>query len=174
MVEHRGMFPSPSYRQCTSDLKRGPIEKKIRSLMKERGDVIIVNCMGIRSEESTARSKKKPFKLNEGNSIAGRTWYDWYPIFYWTLSDVWAEIKAVGQKRHWAYDKGMTRLSCCFCIMASKNDLKVAARENPELFQKYVETEERLQFTLQMSGKEKKWLKDLIKEPEVAQPSLNF
>jgi 3'-phosphoadenosine 5'-phosphosulfate sulfotransferase (PAPS reductase)/FAD synthetase len=32
MVEQRGMFPSPQYRQCTSDLKRGPIEKFIRSL----------------------------------------------------------------------------------------------------------------------------------------------
>lgn len=32
MVEHRGMFPSAQYRQCTSDLKRGPIEKYIRSL----------------------------------------------------------------------------------------------------------------------------------------------
>ena len=32
MVEQRGMFPSPHYRQCTSDLKRGPIDKFIRSL----------------------------------------------------------------------------------------------------------------------------------------------
>ena len=28
MVEHRQMFPSPKNRQCTSDLKRGPIAKK--------------------------------------------------------------------------------------------------------------------------------------------------
>lgn len=32
MVEQRGMFPSPPFRQCTSDLKRGPIDKFIRSL----------------------------------------------------------------------------------------------------------------------------------------------
>ena len=30
MVRHRGEWPSPKYRQCTSDLKRGPIEKEIR------------------------------------------------------------------------------------------------------------------------------------------------
>ena len=30
IVEQRGMFPSAQYRQCTSDLKRGPIEKYIR------------------------------------------------------------------------------------------------------------------------------------------------
>ena len=26
MVEQRGIFPSPQFRQCTSDLKRGPID----------------------------------------------------------------------------------------------------------------------------------------------------
>gem|GEM_PF-3596128 len=30
MVEARGMFPSPKQRQCTSDLKRTPIEREIR------------------------------------------------------------------------------------------------------------------------------------------------
>ena len=32
MVEQRGKFPSAQFRQCTSDLKRGPIERFIRSL----------------------------------------------------------------------------------------------------------------------------------------------
>lgn len=31
-VEHRGMAPSSQYRQCTSDLKQGSIDKFIRSL----------------------------------------------------------------------------------------------------------------------------------------------
>ena len=43
MVEQRGMFPSPKYRQRTSDLKRGPIEKFIRSVMQK----VILNGMGI-------------------------------------------------------------------------------------------------------------------------------
>jgi len=30
MVDHRQKWPAPAYRQCTSDLKRGPIEKAIR------------------------------------------------------------------------------------------------------------------------------------------------
>ena len=46
MVEQRGMFPSPQFRQCTSDLKRGPIDKFIRSLPQK----VIVNCIGIRAE----------------------------------------------------------------------------------------------------------------------------
>ena len=32
MVEQREMFPSAQFRQCTSDLKRGPIDKFIRAL----------------------------------------------------------------------------------------------------------------------------------------------
>ena len=41
MVEQRGMFPSPQFRQCTSDLKRGPIEKFIRALPHS----VVVNCI---------------------------------------------------------------------------------------------------------------------------------
>jgi len=162
MVEHRGMFPSPSYRQCTSDLKRQPIEKFIRNWCKERGKNLIVNCMGIRAEESSARAKQIPFRISERNSKAGREWYDWLPIFDWGVNEVWAEIASVGQKRHYAYDLGMSRLSCVFCIMSNKSDIKVAAKHNPQLYKRYVETEERLGFTLLMSGKEKNWLKDIV------------
>ena len=61
MVEQRGMFPLFQYRQCTSDLKRGPIEKFIRSLLHK----VIVNCIGIRSEESHPRSRLSPLVRNE-------------------------------------------------------------------------------------------------------------
>ena len=48
---------------------------------------------------------------------------------------------------------GMTRLSCCFCIMAGQSDLITAARLKPDLYRRYVETEKRLGFTLSMSRK---------------------
>lgn len=137
MIEERGMFPSPKYRQCTSDLKRGPIEKAIRGLSVK----LIVNCMGMRADESTARKKLEPLKLNAGNSKAGREWYDWLPIHEWDESLVFSTIAAFGQKPHWAYAAGMRRLSCCFCIMASKADLTTAARLNPKLYRTYVELE---------------------------------
>lgn len=147
MIERRGMFPSPEQRQCTSDLKRGPIERTIRHLVKARrasgipGAEIVVNCMGMRAEESPGRSKLTTFKLNKGNSVAGREWYDWLPIHDWLVGDVFARIAAAGQQPHWAYAAGMSRLSCCFCIMASKADLTTAARLNPTLYRRYVELE---------------------------------
>jgi 3'-phosphoadenosine 5'-phosphosulfate sulfotransferase (PAPS reductase)/FAD synthetase len=156
------MFPSAQHRQCTSDLKRAPIEKFIRNWCKDNGKSLIVNCMGIRAEESVSRSKQNPFRFNERNSKSGREWYDWLPIFDWTIKEVWAEIESVGQKRHYAYDLGMSRLSCVFCIMSNKRDIQIAAKHNPELYQRYVATEERLGFTLLMSGKEKNWLRDIV------------
>ena len=35
MVEARGRFPSASQRQCTSDLKRGPIQREVRRYLKD-------------------------------------------------------------------------------------------------------------------------------------------
>lgn len=155
MVEHRGRWPSPSQRQCTSDLKRGPIQREIRRFLKAHPEFggMIVNCMGMRAQESAARAKKAPLRFSDANSKAGRTWYDWLPIHDWTEEEVFARIARAGQRPHWAYAKGMSRLSCRFCIMASSCDLRTSARLNPELYRKYVAMEKRLNHTLSMSGK---------------------
>jgi DNA sulfur modification protein DndC len=137
MISERGMFPSPKNRQCTSDLKRGPIERTIRATGKK----LIVNCMGMRAQESSGRSKLMPFKLSISNSKAGREWYDWLPIHDWSTEQVFGRISEAGQKPHWAYAAGMSRLSCCFCIMSSKTDLTTAAKLNPALYKKYVDLE---------------------------------
>jgi DNA sulfur modification protein DndC len=137
MIAERGMFPSPSMRQCTSDLKRGPIERTIR----QSGHKLIVNCMGMRADESANRAKLQTFKFNSGNSKNGREWYDWLPIHHNTASEVFGAIALAGQKPHWAYGVGMSRLSCVFCIMASVADLTIAAQHNPRLYRQYVDLE---------------------------------
>lgn len=149
MVTARGMWPSPGQRQCTSDLKRGPIEREIRHFLKEKNHAgLVVNCMGIRAQESTSRAEAVPFKKNERNSKAGREWYDWLPIHTFSLEDVLATVKSAGQELHWAYGKGMTRPSCMFCIMASKSDLQISARENPEAFQEILAKEKQIGATM--------------------------
>lgn len=163
MVEERGMFPSPKYRQCTSDLKRGPIEKKIRALSKERDNPLIVNTMGMRAEESSSRSKLETLKLNAGNSKAGREWYDWLPIHHLKKPEVFGIIKDAGQEPHWAYAAGMSRLSCVFCIMGSEKDLKTAAKLSPETYKKYVDLEKKTGQTMMMpkKGGEKRTLEQI-------------
>jgi 3'-phosphoadenosine 5'-phosphosulfate sulfotransferase (PAPS reductase)/FAD synthetase len=134
MVEERGMFPSPQQRQCTSDLKRGPIEKVIRHLTYARKAAghppwhLVVNCVGLRAEESVTRKKMPPFAFDKGNSKAGREWYEWLPVHDWTEAEVYAAIKAAGQQPHVVYDEGMKRFSCVFCIYADKESLTTAAR----------------------------------------------
>jgi 3'-phosphoadenosine 5'-phosphosulfate sulfotransferase (PAPS reductase)/FAD synthetase len=61
MVERRGRFPSAQYRQCTSDLKRGPIERIIRSL----GYKVVIHCMGIRAEDSRSRAQLQPWSAKQ-------------------------------------------------------------------------------------------------------------
>lgn len=154
MVRHRQMFPSPKYRQCTSDLKRGPIEKAIRHHIKDNDlSGLVVDCQGLRAEESASRAKAKVFTFNKRNSKAGREWYTWLPIHHWSTERVFAEIKAAGQEPHWAYAAGMERLSCCFCIMASKKDLVTAARLAPEVYKKMVDLEKEINYTMIMPKK---------------------
>lgn len=154
MVENRGMWPSPQYRQCTSDLKRGPIEKAIRNYVKDLDNKLIVNCMGLRAEESASRSKAVIFKYNERNSKAGREWYDWLPIHDMLIDEVYDVIAQAGEEPHWAYKAGMSRLSCCFCIMSSKADLVRAAELNPDLYEKYVAMEKKIDHTFVMPRKD--------------------
>jgi DNA sulfur modification protein DndC len=164
MVEQRGKFPSAQYRQCTSDLKRGPIMKFIRGDLKVRGKEIAVNCMGIRAQESNARAKKEPFKYNNKESVNKRVTrhvYDWMPIFDLTTDQVFEVIGQYGQKPFWAYEKN-ERLSCVFCIMGCMNDLRHGAEQNPELYKKYVDLEKKIGHTMFMKGKEPISLEDHV------------
>ena len=104
--------------------------------------------MGMRAEESATRARKLPWKRSDRNSKAGRSWYDWLPIFDLTEAQVFDVIRAAGQSPHPAYGMGMSRLSCVFCIMASRADLRTAARLQPALYRRYADLERRIGHTL--------------------------
>jgi 3'-phosphoadenosine 5'-phosphosulfate sulfotransferase (PAPS reductase)/FAD synthetase len=165
MVRHRAKvrpdapsWPSPKYRQCTSDLKTGPIMKFIRNDMKARpGAHTAVNAMGIRAEESSARAKKAPWKVNKKNTIAARAVFDWMPIFEWSTEEVFDRIYEAGQKPFHAYGargEKNERLSCVFCIMGSDNDLRNGAIARPELYREYVLLEREVGNTMFTRGKD--------------------
>ncbi len=153
-VEERGKWPDPARRRCTSDYKTGPIERELRRYLKAnprfRGR--IVNAMGMRAGESPSRARKPPWRMNERNSRAGRTWFDWLPIFDLTEAEVFRVIRDAGQSPHPAYAMGMSRLSCVFCIMASRADLRTAAQLQPALYRTYASLERRIGHTLSPSG----------------------
>lgn len=166
LVESRGKFPSPAFRQCTSDLKRGPIDKLVRRIAKAHEYSRVVNCIGIRAEESSSRAKAEVIRVNKRQTIAARHVIDWLPIHGLTTTEVFAVIADAGQEPHWAYAAGASRLSCCFCIFGSKSDLTVAAKLNPTLYRRYVETEKRLDFTLSPSRKSLEEITGIIIEED--------
>ncbi len=139
-VAKRGKWPSSKQRYCTSDFKRGPGSRVITMLFKEApGDII--NVFGFRAEESAARSKKEEWVLNSRLSTLKRNVYDWLPIHNMLEAEVWKLIKESGVPYHHAYDLGMPRLSCCFCIFAPKAALMIAGQANPELLDEYCKVE---------------------------------
>lgn len=141
-------WPSAATRQCTSDLKRGPVAKFMRHYVKASGHRLVVNCLGLRAEESTARAKRPAYRTVLRECTRARTVVEWLPIQDWPIDAVWSAIADSGQIRHPAYDLGMSRLSCCFCILASKADLTIAARENPDLYRRYVALEASTGYTM--------------------------
>ncbi|HBR2686135.1 TPA: phosphoadenosine phosphosulfate reductase family protein [Klebsiella pneumoniae] len=143
-------WPSASTRQCTSDLKRGPIQREVRRYAKANGFRTIVNCLGLRAQESPGRAKRQVFsKMGISNSV--NTWYEWLPVHELKADEVFATIREAAQKPHYAYELGNERLSCVFCIMASRNDLKNGATHHPELLEQYAELETRTGYTMHMN-----------------------
>lgn len=143
-VRRRGMWPSSQARWCTSDLKRGPITTAMTSLVRQldlNRQARILNCMGMRAQESKSRAKKKPFTLNGRASNGRRHVDDWLPIHGWSVQQVWQRIYAAGIEVHPAYLAGMPRLSCSFCVLASKSALVLAAQLRPDLAVEYLAVE---------------------------------
>ena len=100
-IEERGRFPSASVLWCTSSQKRAPIERELRRYLKAHPQFggRLVNAMGMRAEESAARASKLPWKRNDRNSRAGRSWFDWLPIFGLTETQVFDVIRAARNRR---------------------------------------------------------------------------
>lgn len=143
-------WPSASTRQCTSDLKRGPIQREVRRYAKANGYKLIVNCLGLRAEESPGRRKRAVFsKMGISNSVL--TWYEWLPVHDMSTSKVFETIRVAGQEPHYAYALGNDRLSCVFCLFGSKGDLRNGRRHRPELLQQYDAMEKHTGYTMHMS-----------------------
>jgi len=148
-IAQRGRFPSPAARYCTAQHKRGQIDRVFtwlagRSRQDGVGRVRILSCMGLRAEESPCRARRPPFACDERASNGRRHVDVWLPLHGWTVQQVWQRIRASGVRHHPAYDLGMPRLSCRFCIFAPRSALLLAGQHNPELLAEYVALERRI------------------------------
>ncbi len=148
------MFPFPQFRQCTSDLKRGPIDKFIRGLPHN----VIVNCIGIRAEESHARARLSPLSINQSLSTRQRTVYNWFPIYEQSLSELldwhWRNNVPLHPVYVPEYHKDGTtggylrRLSCRVCIFSTDADLQAIHVHDRSAFDLIADLERKLNFTM--------------------------
>lgn len=159
-------WSTPDMRFCTSEMK---VDVICRELSRRYPGQTIVNVNGIRREESTARACKPVWK--EQPKLTSKTLatlgVDWHPIIEWTLEDVLDLLKAVDFPLHPAYLVWMlTRVSCVFCIMSSRDDLKNAARcpANHDIYRRMVNLELISTFAFQGGN----WLADVA--PEILAP----
>lgn len=144
-VERRGFWPSAKARYCTSEFKRAPIDKVITARARGGPEPSrVLSVMGIRAEESPVRAKRKPFRRDDRRTNGRRLVDEWLPVFRMTLPEVWAFIKENGTPVHPAYELGMPRLSCVFCIFAPRAALVLAGKHNPELLRRYAEVEKKI------------------------------
>lgn len=145
-IARRGRWPSMAQRYCTSDHKRGPLQKALRAYANEHGWAEVISATGERADESPRRRKLLPWALDEALSAPskGRTVYNWRPVLTASRDDVFARIAKSGYPPHPVYAEGMRRLSCSFCVFGSMNDLRVAKRLRPDLYAELVELEARM------------------------------
>jgi 3'-phosphoadenosine 5'-phosphosulfate sulfotransferase (PAPS reductase)/FAD synthetase len=123
-VEQHGKWPGPDTRYCTSDHKRAQTFRVLTRLVAEKlplgkrtdKPIRILDCQGLRAEESPEREKMVPYFARREASNLRRQVDTWLPIHHWTTEDVWERIRASGVRYHRAYDLGMPRLSCVFCL----------------------------------------------------------
>lgn len=150
-IEARGMWPDNARRYCTSDMKRAPVHRLLTRLAAETRaggsgrKVRILNVMGLRAEESPKRATMPAFANDErATNQTVRHVDTWLPIHGWTVGQVWARIAAEGTRPHAAYANGMPRLSCRFCVLASKSALVRAAQLDPAGALRRAEMEDRM------------------------------
>ncbi|MFJ9530819.1 hypothetical protein [Streptomyces cyaneofuscatus] len=106
----------------------------------------------------------KHAKIGWGASNTPRHVDTWLPVHTWSTSDVWAAVRPSGLCIHPAYAAGMPRLSCVFCVLASRSALVRAAQLQPTLAARYAALEERIGHRIKADLS----MADIIAEAEVS------
>ncbi len=150
-------WSSATHRFCTSEMKSQIIARAIRA-RHPAGPV--VSAVGLRWEESTARARQPVAKRDSGLSRVRGVGLAWNAIIHWPRQDVLDYIAQRGGVLHEAYRiYGSSRVSCAFCVLASRGGLLAASRceDNAEIYTELVQLEALSTFSFQ-SGY---WLGDV-------------
>lgn len=150
-------WSTAAMRFCTSEMKTAII---CRELVRRFPDQMILSVSGIRRQESDNRKNAPVCKPQNKLTSAthGTAGYDWAPLVDWSLQDVIDLHEARSFPLHEAYTTN-TRVSCVFCILASRGDLLASTTwpEHQDLYRQMVDLEIASTFAFQDSG----WLGEL-------------
>jgi len=130
----KGRFPSTRARFCTQELKVMPIIEQCY-MPALRQQQTVVSWQGIRADESISRSNMPRCSIEDPGVICMR------PIIQWNAATVFNYLAAHGIRRNPLYVKGMGRVGCMPCIMATKVELRAIAQRYPEQFDRLAEWE---------------------------------
>lgn len=151
-------WSTPSMLFCRSELKAAII---CRELIQRFPGQTLLSATGIRREESITRANA-PISAPQArltNATHHTRGLDWHPIATWTLEQMLTYHQRRQFPLHPAYARGMSRVSCAFCVLASLADLTTSAAtpENQDLYRELVDIEILSSFSFQ-SGY---WLGDV-------------
>jgi 3'-phosphoadenosine 5'-phosphosulfate sulfotransferase (PAPS reductase)/FAD synthetase len=144
LILGRGMFPSRLQRLCTQELKVFPIRDFIASI-QDHGEEVL-NAVGIRAEESEARSKMPEFEWSDATDCEV-----WRPILRWSMDDVIAIHQRHGLTPCPLYmgmmgSDGRThfseRVGCFPCVMARRSEIQMVSKVLPERIEEIEALEE--------------------------------
>jgi len=122
--------PSIKRRWCCYHLKLEPIEKFLKTLRPQRGEIL-----GLRREESSKRSKLPQIMFKK------RSWaWGYCPILDWTKDQVLDYIKANDLPLPPWYKLGIKETCQCGAFSHIPELLRIKA-QYPELFQRFIEIE---------------------------------
>ena len=149
-------WSSSIWRFCTSELKSAVIASELRRRYPTEA---ILSVTGIRHQESTFRSHMPTYAPDPRLLRKGAFGATWNAVITWPIEDVYAYIQENGLALHEAYTVyGSSRVSCVFCVMASKGDILASTRcaDNAIAFRRMVDLEALSTFSFQQQN----WLAD--------------
>jgi 3'-phosphoadenosine 5'-phosphosulfate sulfotransferase (PAPS reductase)/FAD synthetase len=149
----RYKFPSRtaslSTRWCSSALKIEIADRIFRYSRTTHSNSKILFVDGIRREESSNRSRYNECELHSCNAPTKKRYiHHWRPIIEWTEEMVWDIFKKYGVRPSPSYYCGFNRMSCALCIFSMPQHFKGVKELMPERFDKLVEVEKELGFTV--------------------------
>ena len=157
LAKRKGRFPSTVARFCTEQLKVLPMAKYIDAAEESDADHPHLLYVGIRREESPARSRMGEVIYSKVNYPPRQVCHQLrhHPLLDWYSQDVFDIHRKFGIEPNPLYKMGMHRVGCFPCIMARHAELRTIFKRMPEMVDKIAGWEAEVQAAAEAQGKTK-------------------